>query len=328
MASDLKPVYLITGTDEQKIGAARSRLRERAEREGGEGALQVIAARGAGAPDPDELIAAIPALSLVATRRYLLVDGVQRWSAAQAGTVAEALGALPEDVTVVLICSGKLPRALGGAVKKAGGETLKFEAPKRADLASSLVADASDRGFELETAAARSLVVRMGERTVRLAQELDRLALWAGPGGTVTAGDLESMVADTSEAASWTLSDAIMERRADTALITAERLSGDGESVTGLVYALAKRLRDAEHASAQLEQGMSPKEVANGLQMHPYAAKQLVQRARSASRDELRDAVAAIADLEFWTRGGSDYPPEVALSLSVRRAAGAAAGGG
>ena len=324
MAEELKPAYLIAGTDEQKIAAARTRLRSRAEREGGEGALRVFAAPGGGAPDPDELIGAIPALSLVASRRYLLADRVEKWSTAQSGRIVDALGALPDDVTLVLIAEGKAPKKLASAVEKAGGETLTFQAPKASNLAAQLVADAEGRGFELEPAAARTLVVRMGERTLRLAQELDRLALWAGPGGQVSQADLECMVADTSEAASWTLSDAIMERRADTALLTVERLTGDGESVTPLVYAVAKRLRDAASAVAQLEAGRSPKDVAGALQMHPYAAKQLVQRVRGLALDEVRDAIAAVADLEFWTRGGADYPESVALTLSVRRAAGVA----
>ncbi len=328
MPSELKPAYLIAGSDEQKIAATRTRLRERAEREGGEGALQVFAGSGNGAPDPDELIAAIPALSLVAAHRYLLADQVHRWSAAQAGRVAEAIGELPDDVTVVLIADGKPPRKLASAVEKAGGETLSFEAPRAADLAARLVAEAEQRGFALDPAAARALVARMSERTLRLAQELDRLALWAGPGGQVGQADLESMVADTSEAASWTLSDAIMERRADTALLTIDRLTGGGENVTPLVYALAKRLRQAASAVAQLEAGRTPKDVAGSLGMHPYAAKQLVQRVRRSSLAEVREAITAVADLEFWTRGGSDYPEEVALTFAVRRAAGAPAGEG
>ena len=35
---------------------------------------------------------------------------------------------------------------------------------------------------------------------------------------------------------------------------------------------------------------------------------------------------AAVEDLEWWTRGGSDYPDGVALTLAVRRAAGAGTG--
>ena len=49
----------------------------------------------------------------------------------------------------------------------------------------------------------------------------------------------------------------------------------------------------------------------------------LVRRLGSRSRAQLRASTCAIADLEWWTRGGEDYPERVALTLAVRRAAGA-----
>ena len=48
---------------------------------------------------------------------------------------------------------------------------------------------------------------------MRLGNELERLALWAGEGGEVTAEDLEAMIADTSEATVWSLADALLEQR-------------------------------------------------------------------------------------------------------------------
>ncbi len=107
-----------------------------------------------------------------------------------------------------------------------------------------LVADAQRLGFRLEPAAARILVDRMGANPVRLQHELERLALWAGEGGEVTAADLDAMIADTSEAAVWSLSDALLERDAATALRIGERLIDQGENVTGLIYGLASRLRE------------------------------------------------------------------------------------
>ena len=115
-----------------------------------------------------------------------------------------------------------------------------------------LVADAQRLGFRLDPAAARLLVERMGANPVRLRNELERLALWAGEGGEVGAADLEAMVADTSEAAVWSLSDALLERDAAAALRIAERLIAQGENVTGLIYGLASRLRSACAAAAQL----------------------------------------------------------------------------
>ncbi|MGH2953492.1 MAG: DNA polymerase III subunit delta [Solirubrobacterales bacterium] len=327
--AEIAPAYLIAGTDEAKIGAAISRLRARAEAEGGPGALETFSPDpgSSAGPSAEALLAAIPAMSLTASRRYLLADGVERWSTKQATPIAEALAALPPDLTVVLVARERppklrAPKPLAEAVRKAGGEKLDYAAPKARALPDWLTSEASRRGFELEPDAARLLVERMGEGTTRLATELDRLALWAGEDGAVDRADLEAMIADTSEEAAWALSDALVDRDPAGALRAAERLVDQGESVTPLVYQAAKRLREASAALEALEGGRPAKEVEASLAMHPYAAKQLMRRLRGRSLEEVRAATCAIADLEWWTRGGSDYPERVALTLAVRRAAG------
>lgn len=322
----MKPLYLIAGTDEAKIDATRARLRARAEREGGSAALEVFEpGEGKGMPDHEALLAAIPAMSLMGTRRYLLADGVERWRDKQLEPVLAALGELPPDLTLVLICRDKAAAKLAKAVKAAGGEIHQFEAPKAREMPSVLVREAQQLGFRLEPAAARLLVERMGSNPLRLRNELERLALWAGEGGDVTASDLQEMITDTSEAAVWSLSDALIEGDAAAALRIGERLIGQGENVTGLIYGLASRLRGACSAAAQLEEGIPPKQVESSLKMHPYAAKQLVNRLRDANLADLRLATETLADLELWCRGGADYGDELALTIALRRAAAGAA---
>jgi DNA polymerase-3 subunit delta len=322
----MKPLYLIAGTDQAKIDATRSRLRARAEGEGGTAALEVFeASEGRGSPDHEALLMAIPAMSLTQSRRYLLADGVERWRDKQLDAVAGALGNLPPDLTLVLVARAKAPAKLTKAVKAAKGEIHEFEAPKAREMPRTLVADAKGLGFRLDPAAARMLVDRMGANPVRLGHELERLALWAGEGGEVSADDLAAMVTDTSEEAVWSLSDALIEGDAARALALGERLIDQGENVTGLIYGLASRLRGACTAAAMLEEGVPPKQVETSLKMHPYAAKQLVGRLRDTDVATLRAATEALADLEVWCRGGADYGDELALTLALKKAAGAAA---
>jgi DNA polymerase III subunit delta len=188
-----------------------------------------------------------------------------------------------------------------------------------------LVGDAQRLGFKLDPAAARLLVERMGPEPLRLRNELERLALWAGDSGQVSAADIEEMIADTSEAAVWTLSDAVVEGDARTALRVGEQLIEQGENVTGLIYGLASRLRSACAAAAMLEEGMPPREVESSLKMHPYAAKQLVGRLRDADLTDLRLATETLAQLERWCRGDADYGDDLALTLALRKATGATA---
>jgi DNA polymerase-3 subunit delta len=325
--AEIKPAYLISGSDEAKIARTRARLRARAEREGGAGALELFeAGEGRRAPDAEALLASLAAISLIAARRYLLVDGVEAWGKKDTERVAEALAALPPDTTVALVARGKPPAPLAKAVKAAGGELLKFEAPKERELPKQLVADAGELGFELDPDAARLLVARLGPRPLRLRNELERLLLWAGEGGQVGREQLEEIIADTSEEAIWSLADALVE--GDEAEVTAisERLVAQGEALPRVIYALAPRLRQALRASRELEAGRPPKEVAGGLSMHPYAARILVSKVKGRSPEDVDAAIRALADLELWSRGGSAYDERVALTVALRRALESAGG--
>jgi DNA polymerase III subunit delta len=326
MADEMQPLYLIAGSDGAKIDATRSRLRARAEREAGSAALEVFEpGEGRGMPDHEALLAAIPAMSLMDSRRYLLADGIERWRDKQLGPVVEALRELPPDLTLVLICRDKPPAKLVKAVRSAAGEVHEFEAPKARDMPRVLTAEAQRLGFRLDSAAARMLVERMGANPVRLRNELERLALWAGEGGEVDAAALTEMISDTSEAAVWSLSDALIEGDAAAAMRIGGQLIGQGENVTGLIYGLASRLRGACAATAQLEEGIPAPQVESSLKMHPYAAKQLVRRLQGTDLAGLRLATETLADLELWCRGGADYGDELAFTLALRRAASGAA---
>jgi DNA polymerase III subunit delta len=282
----MRSLYLIAGSDGAKIDATRARLRARAESESGSGALEVFeAGEGRGAPDHEALLGALPVMSLTGSRRYLLADGVERWREPQLDAVVGALAQLPPDLSLVLIARDKAPEKLRRAVEAASGEVHEFAAPSPRAMPRALVAEAGRLGFTLEPQAARVLVDRMGAGPVRLGNELRRLALWAGEGGVVALEDLDAMVSDSSEAIVWSLADALQQHDRAAALAVSERLIGQGESVTGMVYALASRIR----------------------------------RSRDA---DLREATEALADLEVWCRGGADYGDELALTLAVKRAAG------
>jgi DNA polymerase-3 subunit delta len=322
VADGLKPAYLFTGSDDSKLTAALARLRSRAEREGGPGALEDYSGATGAAPDAEGLIGAMPAISLTAERRYLLADGVERWKAPQVKAMTEALANPPEDVTVVLVARGAAPKGLAEAVSAGGGDVLAFQAPSRRDLPSWLVTGARERGFALAPQAARSIVARLGEGTSRLATELDRLATWAGQGGEVGVEEVENLTADTSERAGWTLGDAIVSRDVEGAVGSADALLEQGEAVTPMVYGMASRLRSAHQAAGALQAGVPAAKVEAELPMAPYPSKMLVRSVRGTDPEELADAIGAIADLEWWSRGGSNYSDEVALTLAVRRAAG------
>lgn len=321
--SAVKPAYLIHGTDSAKIDQARSRLRQRAESESGAGGLEIFEpADGKGSPDADALAAAIGSLSLMPGRRYLLADRIEKWGKNQAATVTEALLAAPEETTVVLISRGKVPGEIGGAVKKVGGETLTYDAPEGARLPVHLIDGAEARGFELTPEAARFMIGRMGESLTRLGAELDRLALWAGPGGSVDVEDLEEMVTDTSETSSFALGDAILAGDRRDVIAVAERLLAQGATAGSTVYSTTTSIRRAHKALVKLENGADPSRLERELGVPPFVARRLINSLSGTTVEEVRNAAIAMAGLEIWTRGGAEYPDELALDLALLAATG------
>ena len=133
----------------------------------------------------------------------------------------------------------------------------------------------------------------------------------------VTVDDLEEMVVDTSELSGFALGDAIVEGERDTVFKVSERLVAQGVSVGSLVYSASTTLRRAEKAMSKIEAGMPPGQIEKQLGMPPFLARRLISSLGNASLETLKDATVAISDLEVWTRGGAEYPDELALDLAL-----------
>ena len=86
----LKPAYLIHGDDHGRIAERRARLRALAERESGAGGLQVLEGDAA---TPEAAAGALSAMTLTPGRRFIVVDGVERWKDADIGELERALAA-------------------------------------------------------------------------------------------------------------------------------------------------------------------------------------------------------------------------------------------
>ena len=158
------------------------------------------------------------------------------------------------------------------------------------------------------------LRARIGDSTERLGGELDRLALWAGQGGSVDLEDVERMTTDTSERAGWALADAIVSRDLEAAVGTADVLMDQGGAVTPLVYGMASRLRSAYQAAAAIEAGTPASKVEAELPMAPYPSKMLVRSVQGVDSAELsardrRDRRPRVVDpwrLRLQRRGRAD----------------------
>src|SRR3954452_20041797 len=93
-----KPAYLIHGDAHGRIAERRARLRAMAEGESGVEGVEVFEGDGA---TPEAVGAALNAMTFAIGRRFLIVDGVERWKDAEfEAHVAPGLKDVPHETTI------------------------------------------------------------------------------------------------------------------------------------------------------------------------------------------------------------------------------------
>ncbi|WCB94840.1 putative protein YqeN [Baekduia alba] len=320
-----KPAYLIHGDDHGRIAERRAALRGRAEAESGAGGLEVI---DGDASTPENVGLALSAMTFAIGRRFVVVDGAERWKQADVDAhVVPALANLAPDTTVAFFARedgrAKVPAALPKAVAKAGGDVIEQATVKSRELPKWVQAEAKRLGLELEPGAAQVLVAQVGDRQQRLLRELEKLTLEHGPGARLTADDVTDAAADSAEIQVWGLVDALVARDRRTVFRSFLELREQGEAIGRLIPLMARRLREVLTIADRLEAGESPAQVKSSTKGSPWALDRRIKEARGTDPEMLRRALETLADLELQTRGMGDLDPDTATIRALGRMAAA-----
>jgi DNA polymerase III delta subunit len=314
MAEDLKPAYLIAGSDRPKVDRAVARLRGRFDGD----AVELL---DAAETDGEATVAACNALGLFGSgERLIVVSSVEAWKADDAKALASYLAA-PSPGTVLALVGGELKKD-GPLAKAVGssGEVLVWDAPRRG-LERWIAEQFKIRSTSADPEACRLLLEFVGDDLYDLAGEVDKLATWAGA-EAVTAAAVDALVAPRAGAPAFVLTDAWGARDVAAVLRASERMlerTGDPRSRTipRVVGALANhvaRLRTVQRLDAE---GVEAKDAASRLKLHPFYVRKLYGQARNFSADELRGATVRLAELDHALKGGSRLANDLELERAL-----------
>ncbi len=317
-----KPAYLIHGDDHGRISERRRRLRTLAEDESGTQGVEVFENEAA---TPEAVANALNALTFALGRRFIIVDGTERWTDKQLDPLVTALQNIPPDTTVAFFAREdgrtKAPKRLHDAVEKAGGDISAEESVKPWELPKWVIARARELGLQVEPDTARALIAQVGDRQQRLLRELEKLALYAGRGARVDAAMLDELAAPSAEHRAWSLADAILGGDPATATRLFLTLRSQGERVSGLLYWMSQRVRTAHEVAVALESGTPTAQIKRGLRMPSRAADRLIADAGRAGSESLQRMIEQLAELELASRGGGSggASEDTAALLAIRQ---------
>jgi DNA polymerase-3 subunit delta len=303
----LLPVYLLTGSDRPKHLRALRRLRARF---GPEGVEQLSAESVSGA----DAVAACNALGLFGGTgggRLVIVEEVDRWRKADVDAVAEYLGDPVAGAVLALVVDGALRGSTLGDLCKKHGQVLHYDVPKPSSLHKWVGAELERLQVSADGEAARALVELVGDDTVALAGEVEKLAAWAG-GEPVGRREVEQLATPGREATAWALTDAWGSRDLP-ALLEACELALEKKEPFLLAVGLASHVGRVRAAQALAEEGLGVREIAGRLKMKEFPARKALQQAERYSREELDSALVRLAELDAAIKGGSRLSSELEL---------------
>jgi DNA polymerase-3 subunit delta len=301
-----KPAYLIHGDDHGRIGERRARLRALAESTSGAEGLEVLEGDDG---TPEVAAGALDAMTLALSRRFIIVDGAERWKDKDLDALETALSHIAPETTIAFFAReegrNKAPDRLHAIVKKAGGDISAEGTVKPWELPRWVSARAAELGVELTPDVARALIAHVGERQQRLLRELEKLALGAADGdGPLDVAAVAALTASSAQRRAWTVADALVAGDGPAAVRAFLALREQGERVPGLIYWISQRVRQAHEVAIALDAGEPPAQIRRRLRMPAKAADLLIADAGRTGSDRLRRALCEIADLELASRGG------------------------
>ena len=320
-----KSAYLIHGDDHGRIAERRRRLRALAEEESGAQGIELFEGDAA---TPEAVANALNALTFALGRRFIVVDGTERWTDKQFEPLEAALEDIPPDTTVAFFAREdsrtKAPKRLHDAVSKAGGDISAEDSVKPWELPKWVIARARELSLQLEPDSARALIAQVGDRQQRLLRELEKLALYAGPGARVDAALLDDLAAPSAEHRAWSLADTIVSGDAQAATALYLALRSQGERLSGLLYWMSQRVRTAHEIACALEAGEPAAQIKRRLRMPSKAADRLIADAGRSGSESLQRTIEELAELELASRGGGSggAGEDTAALLAIQRVAG------
>jgi DNA polymerase-3 subunit delta len=314
--ADLKPVYLLTGSDRPKIDTALERLRRHF-------AAEAVETASAHDVSGEQAAALCNAGSLFGDARLVLITEVDRWKAADA-KVLDAYLAAPAPTTVLALVADELRKdaALLKVCAKAG-EVLRYDVPKR-KVAAWVAERFLQHGARAEPEACAALVTLVGDDPQALAIEVDKLSTWAA-GEPIGEREVEALAAATAELPTYALTDAWGRRDVAGALDASETIfEREGrprrDTAPRLAGALGSHVARVRACQALAAEGVRPRDAAGRLKMHPFYAEKLFGQAERFTAQELGDVVVRLAALDLALKGDSRLAPDLELQRTLAEA--------
>ena len=198
-------------------------------------------------------------------------------------------------------------------------EAPKNDAEKRR-LWTWVQARAKESGYSISKNAAESLVNRVGDRPGILAQELEKLLVYAGKNKSISESDIMEVIGETKEEDVWDLIDALMRKQTEIALKLLHNHLDHGVAPEQILGAISWQFRTVWEVKNYQEQRHPANQIAKKMGAHPYTVQKALKHTQKFSVQQLRRCHAELVQADRSLKSTShreEVMEALILNLSI-----------
>lgn len=303
LASRLLPAWLVAGDEPLLVGETADAIRGRARQDGYAAREVLFVERGF---DWGRVIAETHSMSLFADRKILELRMPQPKPGADGSRVLCDVLAHPPQDTLLLVITDKLEWQDRSAAWVKAFEThgglVEIEQLLPEQLPGWIAARMRRHGLEPEPEAVSLLAERCEGNLVAAHQEIERLALLAGP-GLVTHDTVADAVANSARYHVFQLGEAALSGDATRTVRILDGLAAEGEEPTLVLWCLAEELRSILQWTPQPQRGAPSRLFRGGRRRQTFVGRAAQRLPRARVRELLLEAAHADAVIKGAKRG-------------------------
>ena len=232
-------------------------------------------------------------------------------------SLAEYIPQLPETTVLIVLADEELTSS--SPLLKAAeehGKVIQCTLPKGAAVENWINKRATSLGVKITSDATTILANFIGNQLRLLANELEKLATYVGPGATITVEDVRLLSTQVQEARIFDLTDALALRNRKQALDILHDLLADGEPPLKLISTITSQVRSLLLVKELADEGLRLSQIVSATGMAPFVAEKALRQIGGFSPAQLERAYRELLSTDAALKR-SRLTPDMALDLLV-----------
>lgn len=318
---ELPPLLLVVGEETHSRDRVVATVRE-AVLKGGMAAMNEDLFV-AGEVGVDAVLSAARTLPMFGKRRLVLVKHLERWEVTKQSDsdpferLLEYAKA-PSATTVLVLVASKLDGRRRLVTEGKKKDFLVNCAPlPRAALPQWVQERVRARGATISRSVADLIVEVTGTELPALADAVERLVLYVGPGKEIDERAVDTNLTKLSTATVWELVGAVGRRDLGAALRAVDAVFDPADRGLPLLGVLAWSTRQLIRFEAATRSGCNPTEAAQRAGAPPFKARELAEQTKLLTRAELERWLETLARVDLALKGGSKRPAKAIIEQAV-----------